>query len=246
MQFPVKMTFFDMHTHLLPDFDDGAESIDKTLELIDCLKEQGVYNICFTPHFYSNEMSAEKFLSKRSEAFERFLPFKPADVNIVLGAEVYVSKYLLGNDDLSGITYGNSRYILTEFAYGSEFSEHTMQRLYSLIENHGLIPVIPHIERYVNAMSNISIIYELKNMGVLIQSNTLSYAKKSPIFRRKKLLKLIDLGLIDILGTDAHSFTHNSPKSFSQAIDCITEKCGTKAVNRLMQNAEKIFNAAIS
>lgn len=165
-------------------------------------------------------------------------------MNTVLGAEVYVTKYLFSNEDLSGITYGKSRYILTEFNYTSSFSEKTMNQIVMLIENHGLIPVIPHVERYEMLMSDFAVLQELKDMGVVIQTNVSNYAQKSPFFKRRKLLKLIGDGMIDILGTDAHSMTRSSPEAYSQAIECIADKCGNTAVRRLMKNAEKIFTAA--
>ncbi len=38
-----------MHSHILPAFDDGAKTVDDSLELIDHLRKQGVKNICLTP-----------------------------------------------------------------------------------------------------------------------------------------------------------------------------------------------------
>lgn len=239
------MQYFDMHSHLLPKFDDGAKSVDDSLKLLKCLKKQGVKNVCFTPHFYTNEMSAENFIEKRRIAYEEFLPYKPEDMNIVLGAEVFVTKFLFGNDDLSGITYGKSNYILTEFAYASSFAGKTLSQLESLIENYGLIPVLPHVERYETLMNDTYALQELRDMGVLIQTNAISCIKNKSIFKRRKLLKLIGEGLVDILGTDAHSMTHNSPAAYSQAVELITDKCGRRVIRKMMQNSEKIFCKAL-
>lgn len=240
-----KMQLYDMHSHILPEFDDGARSVEESLTLINCLKNQNVTNICFTPHFYTDEMSAEDFIQKRKEAFEKFLLYKPDDINIVLGAEVYVTRLLFSNDDLSGLTYGNSKYILTEFSYSSSFSEKTINDFYTLIQNHGLIPVIPHVERYDALMKDSEIIRELRDMGVLIQTNVCNYTKKAPFFKKRRLLKYISEGLIDILGTDAHSLTHNSPEYYTEALDTIAEKCGQRFVKRMMKKSEEIFNSAI-
>ena len=49
------MQLFDMHSHILPGIDDGAKTVEDSLELLSCLKNQGVTNICLTPHFYTNE-----------------------------------------------------------------------------------------------------------------------------------------------------------------------------------------------
>lgn len=234
-----------MHSHILPAFDDGAKTVEDSLELIDHLRQQGVRNICLTPHFYTNELSYKDYLVKREKAFRAFEPHIPDDIRIVLGSEVYVTEYIFNNQDLSGITYGNSPYILTEFAYGMRFTEKEMQQFYQLIQNFRLIPVMPHVERYENLMNSPDKIAQLKDIGVVIQTNIGNYTKKSPFFRKRKLLKLIDRGLIDILGSDTHSMKHNRPDVFAEALETISQKCGEKKLVRMMDNAAKIFNNAL-
>ena len=233
-----------MHTHILPGFDDGAKTVDESLMLINQLKKQGVRNICLTPHFYTNEMSYEDYLRKRYRAFEKFLPYIPEDVNIVLGCEVYITDYIFNNDDLSEITYGNSRYILTEFSYNTHFSERTIQRFYMLIQNYGLTPVIPHVERYSYLLDHHDVIAQLKDIGVIIQSNVSNFTKEASFFKKQRLLKLIKRGLIDILGTDTHSMDHNPPTDYREAIQTIAQKCGMREVKRMMKTSQKIFEAS--
>ena len=235
-----------MHSHILPDFDDGAKDPGESLSLIDSLRKQGVTNICLTPHFYTNERSLEDFVEARNRSFAKFKQYIPNDINIVLGAEVYVTQFLFNNVNLRDITYGKSRYVLTEFAYNSDFKNKTMQQIYMLIENFRVIPVIPHVERYDALMSKPEIIEELKSMGIKIQTNVGSYTEKAPFFRKRKLLKYINDGLIDFLGSDTHNFKHNSPEVFREAYRVITTKCGSHKANLLMTNAEKLFNAAVN
>ncbi len=238
------MQLYDMHSHILPDFDDGAQTIEDSLSLLGCLEKQGVTNVCFTPHFYTNEMSLDDFISRRAEAFENFIPHKPSGVNIVLGAEVYVTRYLFNNADLSGLTYGNSKYILTEFAYNATFSKTTLEYINMIIGTYGLIPVLPHVERYHMLIDNPEMIYELRNIGVVIQSNISNYTSKASMMKRRRMIKLVKAGLIDILGTDAHSFEHNGPEYYSQALKYISDKCGETALKKMMGKAEIIFNSA--
>ncbi|MEE1106147.1 MAG: CpsB/CapC family capsule biosynthesis tyrosine phosphatase, partial [Ruminococcus sp.] len=68
------MELYDMHSHILPAFDDGAKTVDDSLELIGHLRKQGVKNICLTPHFYTNELSYDDYLVEREEAFRAFAP----------------------------------------------------------------------------------------------------------------------------------------------------------------------------
>lgn len=239
------MQLYDMHSHILPGFDDGAKTVEDSLKMIECLQKQGISNICLTPHFYTNERSLEDFIAKREEAFQKFAPHISDNVRIVLGTEVYVTDYLLNNNNLKGITYGKSKYILTEYPYNSHFREKTMHNFYSIMQNHRLIPVMPHVERYPYLIENPDLIEEFQELGVIIQTNISNYTDKAPFFRKRKLLKLISGGYIDILGSDAHSFTHNTPEVFTQAINTIKEKCGAGVIDRMMETAETIFNAAL-
>ncbi len=238
------MELYDMHSHILPDFDDGARTVEDSLALIDSLKKQGVRNICLTPHYYTNERSLEDFVEKRQEAFEKFRPHIPDEVNIVLGSEVYVTDYLFNNSDISAVAYGSSRYILTEFPYETAFDERGLQKIYMLRENYRLIPVFPHVERYPYLISNPDVIEHLQDLGVVIQTNAVSFSDEASFFRKRKLLKMVKNGYIDILGTDTHSMTHNPPDSFAKATRVISEKCGSRTVGRMMHTAEKIFKAA--
>ena len=238
------MQLYDMHSHILPGFDDGAKTVEDSLALIDCLKKQGVSNICLTPHFYTHEMAPSDYIAKRNAVFESFLPHIPAGVSIILGSEVYVTQFLFNGDDLSGLAYGKSGYILTEFPYSCDFGDKTMNMMDSLWSNHKLTPVLPHVERYEYLIDHPDEIESLKEYGVIIQTNISNYADKAPFFRKRKLLKYIANGLIDILGSDAHSFTHNTPEKFTQAMNTISQKCGDGRLSDMMETSAKIFRAA--
>lgn len=233
------MNYYDMHSHILPGIDDGSKNVNMSLKLINLLLKQGVKNICLTPHFYSNQESIEGFIEKRDEAFEVLRPYLPEDVNVCLGAEVYVSNYMFNNKDLSILCYGKSKYMLTEFAYQSRFTGKSMDILVRLKENYGIIPVIPHIERYDNLFHNDKMLEELTNMGVIIQTNVYSF---SGFFQKRRLCKLISNGLIHVLGTDAHSLAKGNPTAYKEACSIIIQKCGRPKLNKMQATSADIFN----
>ncbi len=236
------MQLYDTHSHILPEFDDGSQSVEESLKMLNCLAGQDVTNVCLTPHFYSNKMSIDSFVEARAKAYKRFLPYKPLNINFVLGAEVYVTHYLFTSGDISKVTYGKSNYILTEFPYVSSFEGKSSDMIWELINNFGLVPVIPHVERYDALTDNPSKISELKKMGVIIQSNVENYADKAPFFTKHKMLKLVKNGYIDILGTDCHSMTRRSPEFFTQAMDCISSKCSYQILAKMIYNSKVIFD----
>lgn len=233
------MTFYDMHSHILPGVDDGCKTADDSLRLIRLHLENGVNNICLTPHFYTHYESIDDFLSRRQQAFEGLEKAVPENVSLCLGAEVYVTRYLFNNEDISSVCYGNSRYMLTEFSYSSSFNGESMNMLVKIKDNYGIIPVIPHIERYKNVFYNYGKLKELNDMGAIIQVNTSSLQG----FRRKNhILKLIDKDLIHIIGTDAHSLEKGNPETYREACALIERKCGRQRLRKMQLTAEEIFN----
>ncbi len=233
----MKLTY-DLHTHILPGVDDGAKTAEEALQLIEVLRSQGVSNICLTPHFYSHKESTTDFLSRREDSARDFLPLVPDDVTIRLGAEVFVTKYLFsGDNDLSSLCIEGTPYMLTEFSYDSKFSDSTMRQIED-IRSRGIIPILPHIERYPALMTNKQILEDLIYMGIIIQTNAVSF---TDTFLKRKLSKMLSSGHVQVLSTDTHSLRRNPPQSLSEALEYISKKCGDDIIRKLESNAGELF-----
>lgn len=233
------MMHYDLHTHILPGIDDGSKSVEESVKLLQGLKNQDVKCICFTPHYYSHMVPAKEFLRKRKASFESLKESIPKGMKVRLGAEVFVTDYLFSQDNiLSRLCYGKSNYMLTEFPYSSDFEDSCYTNLLKL-KQRGITPVFAHIERYPKLMKNHGKIADMVNMGILFQTNAVSYCE---IGTRKKLLKLLDEGLVHIIGTDVHSEKRNSYKYYGAALKYIEKKLGIEAVERICKNSEEIFS----
>lgn len=199
---------YDMHTHILHGVDDGARTVEDSLILINRLRRAGVTDICLTPHYYTHKESLSDFVKRRDKAFVELNAHVSDDVKLHLGAEVYVTKYLFSNDDLKSVCYKETNYMLTEFPYSSTFIGESLVYINKLMNNYGIIPVLAHVERYPYLLKHYSVLEELIDMGVVIQSNACSFAD-FPL--KIKLIKMLKNGYIHIIGSDAHSLNRNSP-----------------------------------
>ena len=56
----------DWHSHVLPNMDDGSQSVDVSRSMLRALKEQGIETIIATPHFDADSESIDSFLERRS------------------------------------------------------------------------------------------------------------------------------------------------------------------------------------
>ncbi len=233
-----EMLSYDFHTHILPDIDDGPKTPEKALILINSLKAQGIKNIVLSSHYYSNKESMEDFLKRRNEAYRTLLPYIPEDINIKLGSEVYVTKYMFTERiDFSPVCMEGTPYMLTEFPFSASFEGESLNMLMRLM-GLGVRPIIPHVERYEKLVKNTDTLSELIEMGVIIQANACSFTDRRI---SSKLLKLMKKGYIHIISSDAHSEHHNPPESFGDAVKVIGKKC-PEAISALEKNASRIWN----
>ena len=74
------MAFVDIHTHILPGFDDGAKDIEVSRALLTTLVEQGVGTVVATPHFYPNREDLGTFVRRRQIAVDKLLSLEGMSV----------------------------------------------------------------------------------------------------------------------------------------------------------------------
>ena len=196
---PIKV---DIHSHLLPGIDDGVKTIREAVEIIKRFKILGYSKLITTPHIISDSYPNNKtIITKKLQEVKEALADKNIEIILEAGAEYYVDMEfleLIENDQLIPFM---EHYILFETSYLSKpiILEHTI----NLIIKKGYIPVMAHPERYIYLHHNMQLYKELKVQGVLFQINIKSLQNRYQNVY-KVAIKLIDLGLIDFVGSDVH------------------------------------------
>ena len=199
----------DFHTHILPELDDGAETAEISLELIKQDMLQGVDKILFTPHYYGNKYSPERFLERRNESLELIRAKIPDSVEVKCGAEIYFSEEEINSDSaLCKLAIEGTNYVLLELPFFGGWSEELWYRLSEFRFKTGYIPVIAHVERYEQIRKKPSLLTELIEIGCLMQCNTSSFVD---VKSREMLLKMLEKNLVHCLGTDTHNLSSRAP-----------------------------------
>jgi len=231
----------DFHTHILPEIDDGCNSVKESVVLIKMLKEQGVNNVFLTPHFYAYSSSAEKYSELRIKSLKNLieeLKKEKVEINLYLGSEVYFFEELWRIDTLPKLCLRGTEYILIELPF-SEWTDTTISSVEKIVGK-GYTPIIAHIERYIKFGKNMSKLYKLIEMGALLQMNC---AWLNKFTTRRKAVKLIKRGLVSILGTDCHNLSDRVP-DFGCACNYLKKKLTKEEFNRFMRLQKKIISSA--
>lgn len=232
----------ETHCHILPEIDDGAKNVETSIKMIKKLQLQGAKAIIATPHYYSDSISLADFIAKRNASFEKLKAALPADSpKIILGAEVYISRYLFGNEDLAAMCIEGTKYALIEHPFSESFTDKAYNRLLSISCDFGITPILAHIERYKALMDDAKKLDALLDMGCLAQVNINSFAD-SPRSVKKRLFKYLDSGRIQLISSDCHNMDSRPPE-YAKGAKEIIKKCGQSAFNRLIMNSNKVIDS---
>jgi tyrosine-protein phosphatase YwqE len=198
----------DMHSHLLPGIDDGAQDMEDTLTLIQGMHTLGYKKLITTPHvlwdMYKN--THEIILSKLDQVREA-VQAAGIDVEIHAAAEYFLDEHveeLLRNKE--PLLTVSGKMVLTEFSMA--FPSMNIKDLLFEMQMQGYQPIIAHPERYVYLEKNKDFYDELKDIGCLFQLNILSLSGhygRSVVDLAHYLLKN---GFYTLIGTDLHHSGH--------------------------------------
>lgn len=229
----------DFHSHILPEFDDGAENTAMSLKMIEESQKMGVTDIVSTSHCYPIKNSDIKdFITERNYSFGKLVEAASAAgkelPKIHLGCEVHLTCDLMKFSSIKSLCIEGTDYMLLEMP-SSPWSDNTIDNVYKLTIS-GIHPIIAHAER--NLSQKTELLNSLYDLDILIQINAVSFG----IPQLKKFIdKMFASGMIHVVGTDMHNITSRSP-NIERARKYICKRYGLSCWEYLMRNASVILD----
>jgi protein-tyrosine phosphatase len=195
----------DLHSHVLPGLDDGAERIEDSRELARRAAEEGISAIAATPHVRADFPTTPDQMEAGVEAVRKDFDAQGIPVDVLHGGEVALDWLdSLGAEDLRRFTIAQSgRYLLVEFPYrGWPLAlEHQLFDL-SLA---GITAILAHPERNAEVQSRPARLGAAIEQGALVQVTAASLDGR--IGRRAKgaAEALVRAQMVHLLASDAHT-----------------------------------------
>ena len=168
------INYTDIHCHIIPGVDDGAQSMEQAQEMIQIAYESGTRNIIATPHYGPHRAKASKgTIAVNFLELQMWMQANYPDMKLYLGQEL---SYKHGTEDAlkrgAAFTLAGSRYALVEVEPEEEYSR--IRDGLQAIQMAGYWPILAHAERCNRLAANVDYIEELVHMGVYIQVNARS------------------------------------------------------------------------
>jgi protein-tyrosine phosphatase len=208
---PVKLTrMVDIHCHILPETDDGANSLEESVAMCRAAAADGIKTIVATPHMFDGvHESPEKDVICRKIA--EVIDASGGCVQILPGGEVRYSYEIFQEMNESGarIRINGTSYMLLEFPF--QAVPPNIEMTIFQILNAGITPVIAHPERNKRIQERPGIIAELVERGSFAQIDAGSLTKSFGPESYHTAKKIIESGLAHFLATDAHHQDRRRP-----------------------------------
>lgn len=227
----------DIHSHILPEMDDGSACAEETTQLLCLSRQQGVTLMAATPHFYATKDTPEKFMDRRQAALEKMEYDAQTMPQLLLGAEVAYFGGMSRCEGLGQMQIGQSGLILIEMPF-SPWPDRVVDEILSFRSRLGLIPVLAHVDRYGRGNQLPKYREQLLEEGVLFQCNAGAFLDP---FSRGRYLRMLGRQEIHFLGSDCHNMRSRPPR-LGEAQNVITQKLGIQAVERLNAFAKDMLN----
>ncbi len=225
----------DIHSHLIPCIDDGAQSYEESLSLIKQLKEKGFQKLITTPHVMNDTYRNTPVIIK--EGLEKLkIQLKEAQIEIEIeaAAEYLVDDGLYKIVESDDILFFGDKYVLIELPFYN--SPDNLKSIIFELQLSGYKIVLAHPERYAYWFNDFAQYDDLKNRGVFFQLNINSLSSFYSPAVKKIAEKLINLKMIDFLGSDTHARNY---------IDALEEASHEKILSKALLNCNLLNKTLI-
>lgn len=197
----------DIHSHLIPGIDDGAKTMDETLDLIKAQYALGIRKFVTTPHIMSDFFkNTPEIINGGLAEVKNTLKSEAINVQINAAAEYYIDDgFIQKLENQPLLTFGD-KYLLVEISYIN--CPDNIFDIFFKIQLHGYKVVLAHPERYPYWYKNFEMYQNIRDRGILLQLNINSITGYYGGGAKITAEKLIDQGLIDLIGSDMHHTKH--------------------------------------
>lgn len=233
------MGYIDIHCHILPQIDDGSQSMEETLEMLRIAADSGTTAMIVTPHYKKGRVGTPRHkIGEMIQQVQEYAWEDGIDIQLYPGTEIYYNSSLeekLESGWLS--TMNDTEYVLVEFSPMDSFQyiRNAIDDVFSL----GYHPIIAHVERYECMLKSVENVESIREMGCLIQVNAGSVAGNYGFMVKHFIKKLLKKQLVDFVGSDAHNTGKRNP-DMDKCAAVIRKVCGEQYADEILfENAER-------
>ncbi len=233
------MPFTDIHSHILPGFDDGARGEPEFIAMATAASAAGTSRMVATPHCdLDSDPAVIERVAPAVASHAALLRAQGIALELLPGLEVRVNSGLyraaeegsLGELRLGG--RGERGYILTDLP-PIDMPTATADILFQ-VQLRGFTPILAHPERNRYLCSRVALVREMAERGIVMQVNAGSLEGLYGRSAARCAFTLLEQGLVGMVASDAHAPTGRGP-DLSGAARLLSARLGEEAARALLE-----------
>ena len=224
----------DIHCHILPGIDDGAQDLEETLEMCRIAVDDGITTTVACPHqhngvYHNSSESILKGVQEVSAALKKeniplkLLPGADVHIEVDTGEQIESGEIMTINN--------NRRYFLLEFP-AHTIPPNIDKIIFNLLLKN-ITPILTHPERIIEVQENPNLIYDIVSQGVLSQITAMSITGGFGRMAKKCAQTLLEHHLAHIIASDAHS-TERRPPILSDGVEAASRIVGEERATAMV------------
>lgn len=232
----------DLHCHILPGIDDGAEDMEASLAMVEKAISQGITHILCTPHHNNGRYENPKESVIHSVSLlQAEIDRRNLDLTLLEGQEVRITGDLMEEIQQDRILFTDldDTYILIEFPT-MDVPAYTEQLFFEL-RAAGKIPVIVHPERNAKFREDPNLLIPFLEMGCLAQLTAPSIVGIFGKSIKKTALEMVKHNLVQMVASDAHGVKKRT-FYMKEAYEIIRKEFGQEKVSLMQQVTKDLLN----
>ena len=223
----------DIHSHILPDLDDGARDLEESLEMARIAAEDGIEQMVATPHMF-NGLSHNPEPAEIVERVDTLQKEIGGSLQILPGNEVHIAHDIVEKAAADKVTKLNQQnYMLIEFP--SMNVPVGVEELFYKLQINGIIPILVHPERNNQIQNRPSIVAGFVERGVRIQVTAMSVTGEFGGAALRCVETLLKHNCVHFIATDTHR-ANRRPPVLSEGRDAAAAIIGDDAARRLVED----------
>lgn len=203
----------DIHTHILPDFDDGAANVSDAALMLRMAYESGTSDLVVTPHtinrFNEIEADAELIISEAYDKLCRLAEYNNIPLKLYYGAENFGSGMFVHGKNSNVITVNKTRYVLLEFDFFDSFDH--VKYVVRKLTDMGYRIIIAHPERYEFVRQDPAPVHWFIEHGCCLQLNKGSAHGRFGRYSEIAANYILEKRLASFVASDAHDPFRRTP-----------------------------------
>lgn len=197
----------DMHSHIIPGIDDGAQTISDSLQLAKKFEALGFKKLIATPHIMADYFrNTPDTINKGLDILRKGLQDIQLKLEVDAAAEYYLDETLEKKIKQKEVLTFGKNYLLFELSYIN-----IPQNLFDFIktiQDAGYNPVLAHPERYPYYYGSIENYHQIRETGCLLQLNSIALTGYYGSGAKRTAEEMVENHLVDFIGSDMHHLKH--------------------------------------